>query len=184
MHEEDVVEAVRRMTDAGADEVNLADDEIVVADDEVLVADDEIVVADDVATAIFLVNGVSTFLTNDGIYSGPYGMAFDLNGNIMVYWTGSYPNRALGVYDKQGKLKEPLELYLKSQKIYYNKPDKYGQCLDQLNPDDKIRLYYNDKSKEEITKSCRNRKRKRLCEVGVQVSPRRLVRHSGNHEKA
>jgi hypothetical protein len=47
-------------------------------------------------------NNINTFMTNDGIYSGAYGMNFNLNGNLMVYWTGSYPNRSLGVYDNEG----------------------------------------------------------------------------------
>ena len=35
-----------------------------------------------------------------------------------------------------------------SQKIYYEKGDKYGQRLCERNPDDKLKLYFDDGSKE------------------------------------
>ena len=41
-----------------------------------------------------------------------------------------------------------------SQKIYYAKKDKYGQpALIEMNPNEKLTLYYNNKTKEEITKA-------------------------------
>lgn len=45
---------------------------------------------------------------------------------------------------KNGKLRS-------SQKIYYEKGDKYNQKLIEFDPDDKIKLYFNDGSKEQIT---------------------------------
>ena len=38
-----------------------------------------------------------------------------------------------------------------SQKIYYEKGDKYKQRLIDFNPDHELRLYFNDGSKEQIT---------------------------------
>jgi len=42
---------------------------------------------------------------------------------------------------------------ISSQKIYYTKGDKYGQRLSERNPDEKIKLYFNDGSKETISTS-------------------------------
>lgn len=49
--------------------------------------------------------------------------------------------------------KSTSDQIVSSQKIYYAKKDKYDQpALMEMDPDDKIKLYFDDKSKEEITK--------------------------------
>ena len=50
-------------------------------------------------------------------------------------------------------INEKTEEVVSCQKIPYSSVNKYKQSLSQLNPDDKIKLYFNDKSQEELTKT-------------------------------